>query len=108
MVSVDSRFLHQRRVTRELDPRLRRPASQAAAAVPRRAQISPGFAQEPEVRIRLPPARSHVRTASTDRTNWQTFSRPNSARLWRAADDLGDFVLTDANPRQVPYPLAHR
>src|SRR5690242_13664457 len=53
----------------ELDPRLRRPASQAAAAAPRRAEISAEFAQEPEVRIRLPPAASRVRT------------RPSSLRL---------------------------
>jgi resolvase-like protein len=30
------------------------------------------------VRIPFPPARSQVRTASTDRTNWQTFSRPGN------------------------------
>jgi hypothetical protein len=48
----ESTSLH-RRVTRELDPRLRRPASQAAAATPRRAQISAEFAQEPEVLLPL-------------------------------------------------------
>jgi hypothetical protein len=43
-----------------------------------------------------------------DQSDCELITKALAQRLRGAADDFGDVVLPDADPRQVPYPLAHR